>query len=74
MLKARSALVDYINAQRNKADLAKRWNISLAAIYNIRNKANDLDGTTIAQILIDTGFDFEKAFETVGQRTKPQAS
>lgn len=62
MIKANKPLITYIETQRDKEELAKKWSISLTTIYSIL-KGNHIESETIASILNDTGFEFEKAFE-----------
>lgn len=63
MLQATDNLIRFIEAQRSKVELAKRWGVAPFTVYKILKRESDVNGSTIAKILEDTGFDFDAAFE-----------
>lgn len=64
MLKASNTLIAFIEHQRSRVSLARRWGVSVFTIYKILSRRGDISGATVAAILADTGFDFDTAFVT----------
>lgn len=62
-MKISNAIKTYIESQKDKEDLAKRWNITVTTLYNLMAGKNEPSAPLIESVLRDTGFDFEKAFE-----------
>lgn len=62
MIYANKTLKSYILGQKDKGDLAEKWGVTKQTVYNILND-DSVSAETIAKILQDTGFEFEKAFE-----------
>lgn len=62
MIFATEVVKEFIKAQDNKELLAERWDISPRTLHNILS-GESVGSETIAYILTDTGFSFEKAFE-----------
>ena len=63
MIKASKLLVEFINAQGDKENLAKLMDISSRTLHSIEHGEDIGHADTVAKILKATGFDFEKAFE-----------
>ena len=63
MVKASKLLLSYIDGQDDKDSLCKRLKISRRTLYSIENGEDIGHADTIAYIVKETGFDFEKAFE-----------
>lgn len=62
MIHATDVLKDYIKAQKDKESLADKWEITKQTLYNVLN-GGDIGAETIGKILLNTGFEFEKAFD-----------
>jgi hypothetical protein len=62
MIKAKDTVKEFVRNQADKTELCKRWQISRQTLYNLLG-GDDVSAETIAHILNDTGFEFEKAFE-----------
>lgn len=62
MITAKETVKEFVRNQSDKTELCKRWQISRQTLYNMLS-GDDVSAETIAHILNDTGFEFEKAFE-----------
>ena len=63
MIQASNNLKSYIQLHENNEVIAKRWDVSRQTVFNILNNKHNISSELIAKILMDTGMEFEKAFE-----------
>ena len=62
MIFATDVVKEFIKAQDDKDALAERWGMTTRTLQNIISD-EPVSSETIAYILNDTGFSFDKAFE-----------
>lgn len=65
MIRASKVLKSYIQMHEGKEVIAQRWNVSRQTVHNILKDKHNVSSDLIAQILRDTGMEFEKAFEVI---------
>lgn len=63
MIKASKLLISYIEGQDDKDSFAKKLNLSRRTLDSIKNGEDIGHADTIAQIVKETGLEFDKAFE-----------
>jgi hypothetical protein len=61
MIHASKFLKEYIEQHGSNEVVAKRWGVSRQTVHNVAHDGN-IGADLIASIIVDTGFDFEKAF------------
>lgn len=60
---AKESIKNFINAQSSVEELADRLKVAHSTLYSVA-KGNGVSSDLVAKLLDETGFDFEKGFET----------
>lgn len=63
MITAKEPIKNYITSQASVEELADRMKLSPTTLYSVA-KGNNVSAEVVSKLLNETGFDFEKGFET----------